>query len=303
MHLVPPSPHRGEKVSHHHYGCPMTTASNLLTDTQREALLGAWREDLQSLWVGTTLEASLDGNLLESRLGSVLDAVLGLLSSAVLPATLTADDARLMPLRVFFAQMARTDVPAENVAEVSSRLRRRLSAVLEPAASSSADVLFDRLIALSFGYFIEGREQTITQQSLSLLELSTPVLRVWHRILLLPLVGVVDTARARQFTERLLEAVAQHEAQVTIIDVTGVPVLDTSVAQHLMKTIDAARLLGTRIVMTGISPEGAQTLTKLGIRFSDVVSRASLRAGIAEALFLVGQRIATLPVPVDEARG
>lgn len=152
--------------------------------------------------------------------------------------------------------------------------------------------VLDRLAIFTFEAFVHNRERIIAEQSLSLIELSTPVLLVWHQVLLLPLVGVIDTARTRQLTERLLEAITRHEAQVTIIDVAGVPVLDTSVARHLMKTIDAARLLGTRIVMTGISPEGAQTLTKLGISFSDVVSRASLRSGIAEALMLVGRRVA-----------
>jgi rsbT co-antagonist protein RsbR len=126
------------------------------------------------------------------------------------------------------------------------------------------------------------------------MELSTPVLRLWHQILLLPLVGVIDTGRARQITDHLLEAIAKYEARVTVIDLTGVPIIDTSVAQHIMKTIDAARLLGSRVVLTGISPEGAQTLTKLGIRFGDVISRASLRAGIAEALLITGKRIAAM---------
>lgn len=160
------------------------------------------------------------------------------------------------------------------------------------------DRVFDGLSLFAFKSFVDIRERLIAEQSLSLLELSTPVLRVWNQILLLPMVGVIDTQRARQITERLLEAIAQHEARVTILDLTGVPVLDTSVAQHLMKTIDAARLLGSRVVMTGISPEGAQTLTKLGIRFADVISRASLRAGLAEALLLIDRRIA----PLDEAR-
>jgi rsbT co-antagonist protein RsbR len=152
--------------------------------------------------------------------------------------------------------------------------------------------VLDRLAIFTFEAFVQTRERIISEQSLSLIELSTPVLLLWHQVLLLPLVGVIDTARTRQLTERLLETIARHEAQVTIIDVAGVPVLDTSVARHLMKTIDAARLLGTRVVMTGISPEGAQTLTKLGIGFSDVISRASLRSGIAEALMLVGRRVA-----------
>ena len=100
--------------------------------------------------------------------------------------------------------------------------------------------------------------------------------------------------RARQFTERLLEAISRYEALVTIIDVTGVPVFDTGVAKHIMKAIEAAQLLGTRIVMTGLSPEGAQTLTKLNVGFGEVTSRASLRAGVAEALRMIGRRIVAI---------
>ncbi|SDX38752.1 rsbT co-antagonist protein RsbR [Allochromatium warmingii] len=192
--------------------------------------------------------------------------------------------------------------PSETVGSLLALKQRLARALLALDLSSDAvvesllwlDRLFDALSLFAFKAFVDIRERLITEQSLSLLELSTPVLKLWHQVLLLPLVGVIDTLRARQVTERLLEAIAEHEARVTILDLTGVPVLDTSVAQHLMKTIDAARLLGTRIVMTGISPEGAQTLTKLGIRFADVVSRATLRAGIAEALLIVERRIAPL---------
>jgi rsbT co-antagonist protein RsbR len=173
------------------------------------------------------------------------------------------------------------------------RLVDELSAVpadLAIALAALNDVL-DRLSLISFESYVEARERVITQQSLSLQELSSPVIRLWDGLLLLPLVGVVDTFRARQVTERLLEAITVFEATVTIIDVTGVPVFDTSVARHIMKAIDSAQLLGSRIVMTGISPEGAQTLTKLGISFAGVISRATLRAGVAEAFMMLGRRV------------
>lgn len=156
---------------------------------------------------------------------------------------------------------------------------------------TAVDDVLDRMSLLTFEAYVEAREKVIVQQSLSLMELSTPVIRLWEQVLMLPLIGVIDTLRARQFTESLLEAITRYEASVTIIDVTGVPVFDTSVAQHIMKTVDAAQLLGTRIIMTGISPEGAQTLTKLGISFSKVTSRATLRAGVAEALQMIGRRV------------
>ena len=286
----------------------MTSATDILSGPRREALLGEWLRALRALWTSSGLgeNAALAG--LEPGLSEVLQEILRLLALPPenLP-TADADPAHTLRLRTFISTHARAGVPAVATAEGLHVLRRLLrAACLEAAApvdDTQQEAVLDLVLTIAFGVYMDSRERIIAEQSLSLLELSTPVLRVWNRVLLLPLVGVVDTARARQFTERLLEAVARHEALVTIIDVTGVPVLDTSVAQHLMKTIDAARLLGTRIVMTGISPEGAQTLTKLGIRFSDVVSRASLRAGIAEALFLLGQGIVNLPSPAAEGRG
>ncbi len=159
------------------------------------------------------------------------------------------------------------------------------------ASILAVNALLDQLGMLVTEAFIDTREKLIRQQSQSIQELSTPVVRLWDQVLLLPLIGVIDTQRARQFTESLLVAITRHEARVTVIDVTGVPVFDTSVARHIMKTIDAAKLLGSRIILTGISPEGALTMTKLNISFSGILCRTSLRAGIAEALQMIGQRI------------
>lgn len=285
----------------------MKARFSTLSGQSREQLLYAWLGACRPSW--TSADPAADLTTLTPRLREFLDAMLSLLDEDLLDPTATipsADHPALPRLRELIALQARLGVTASATAALLTTLKGLLAEALipaagDPSARQALEALFDRLLPVVFDAYVEHRERLITQQSLSLLELSTPVLRVWHRILLMPLVGVVDTARARQFTERLLDGVARYEALVTIIDVTGVPVLDTSVAQHLMKTIDAARLLGTRIVMTGISPEGAQTLTKLGIRFSDVVSRASLRAGIAEALAMVGQRIVVAP-PRDETR-
>lgn len=159
------------------------------------------------------------------------------------------------------------------------------------ACLAAVDDVLDRLSLMTFEAYVETRERIITQQSLSLMELSSPVVKLWDQIILMPLVGIIDTVRARKFTENMLESISRHEALVTIIDVTGVPVFDTGVAKHIIKAVEAAQLLGTRIVMTGLSPEAAQTLTKLNVVFANVTSRASLRAGVAEALQLVGKRI------------
>ncbi len=163
---------------------------------------------------------------------------------------------------------------------------------------AAVEDVIGRLTLVTFSAFVETRERVILQQSASLVELSTPVIRLWDHVLLLPLVGVIDTARARKFTENLLEAITRYEASVTVIDVTGVPIFDISVARHLMKTVDAAQLLGTRVVMTGLNPDGALTLTKLGISLPNVITRATLRSGVAEALSLINRRI----VPVASSR-
>jgi rsbT co-antagonist protein RsbR len=131
----------------------------------------------------------------------------------------------------------------------------------------------------------------IAQQSRSLLELSTPAINLQDGILLLPLIGVVDTLRAQQIMENLLQAIVEHESRVALLDITGVPIIDTQVAQHLMKTVAAAKMLGAQVIVTGISPESAQTLVTLGIDLRAIRTMGSLQAGIREAFRLIGMQI------------
>ena len=131
-------------------------------------------------------------------------------------------------------------------------------------------------------------EQRIREQAQAIGDLSTPVVKLWDGIVMLPMVGVMDTARSRQMTERVLEAVAEEEARVAILDVTGVAMIDTAVARHLIETVAAVRILGADVVMTGFSPEAAQTLAQLGVDFTGFRTRGSLRAGVEEALAIIG---------------
>ena len=126
-------------------------------------------------------------------------------------------------------------------------------------------------------------EEQIQQQSKEIMELSTPVMQVWQGVVVAPLIGSLDSNRTQQFMERLLNRIVETNSPVALVDITGVPTIDTQTAQHLIETISAVRLLGAQVVLTGVRPAIAQTLVHLGIDLSDIITRASLSAGLQVA--------------------
>lgn len=144
---------------------------------------------------------------------------------------------------------------------------------------------------LTFETFAVTREEVIGQQARSIMELSTPALRVWDEVLLLPLIGTFDTPRAQQMMETVLQVIVDTESRVLLLDVTGVPVMDTKTASHLLKTVEACRMLGCDVIITGISPSTAQTMTKLSIELAIVKTMGTLRAGMVEAYKLIGREV------------
>ena len=122
-------------------------------------------------------------------------------------------------------------------------------------------------------------------------ELSSPVIQVWENVLVMPLVGAIDSARATRITEDLLTGITKYQAEIVIIDITGVPVVDTSVANHLIQTIKAAALLGAKCAVVGISSEVAQSLINLGVDLSGVVTRSNLQAGVRYAMGMMGLEV------------
>lgn len=280
---------------------PLYPVADLLTRNRAE-IEQQWVSNIMTLWSGHYAGLVSEDELRQQgrRLLDQLNSAFADCPGATAP-EIASDSVLAVTARDLSTRRAKSGFKPADTAQYVLSLKNVLTEHLVRKLSASSaeltvclravDDVLDHLSLLTFEAYAETREKVIAQQSLSLMELSTPVIRLWEQVLMLPLIGVIDTLRARQFTESLLEAITRYEALVTIIDVTGVPVFDTSVAQHIMKTVDAAQLLGTRVIMTGISPEGAQTLTKLGISFAKVISRATLRAGVAEALQMIGKRV------------
>jgi rsbT co-antagonist protein RsbR len=158
------------------------------------------------------------------------------------------------------------------------------------------DDLLDKLGLLTFETYVKGREEVIREQQRSLLEISTPVIQVWEEILVLPLIGTIDSARAKQIMENLLESIVATKSSIVIMDITGVPAVDTEVANRLLRTMQAAKLMGAECVLTGISPQISQTLVHLGVDLSGVISRASLREGLELAFRKLKFKVAKMEV-------
>jgi rsbT co-antagonist protein RsbR len=142
-------------------------------------------------------------------------------------------------------------------------------------------ITLDKELAITT--YIAASEEVITRQAQEIMEISTPVIQVWEGVVVAPLIGSLDSQRTKQFMERLLERIVETNSPVALVDITGVPTLDTQTAQHLVETIAAVRLLGAQAILTGVRPAIAQTLVHLGVDLSSVETRASLAAGLRSA--------------------
>lgn len=151
--------------------------------------------------------------------------------------------------------------------------------------------LIDRLGLKTVEAYLQTREDIIKRQQAELMELSTPVIRLWEGVLALPLIGTLDSARTQIAMESLLQEIVEASAEIVIIDITGVPAVDTLVAQHLIKTVSAARLMGVDCIISGIRPQIAQTMVHLGVGFQDIKTKASLSEALREAFKIKGLKV------------
>lgn len=163
---------------------------------------------------------------------------------------------------------------------------------VSPVRDASGKIIGASTIARDITEQKKLREE-LTRRAKEILDVSTPVLQVWEGVVVAPFIGTLDTQRAQQFMERLLDKIVETNSSVALLDVTGVPTIDTRTAQHLIETITSVRLLGAQAILTGVRPAIAQTLAHLGINLADVVTRSSLAAGLRVALDLLNLQISS----------
>ena len=185
--------------------------------------------------------------------------------------------------------------PEETAMFVLSLKEALLSRLLDKGDSKdllkdlwSMTVVVDKLGLFVMGIFIEKRENVIERQQEELLEISTPVVELWEGVLALPVIGTLDSARAQAVMEGLLESIVHYEAKIAIIDITGVPAVDTQTAQHLLKTVTAAELMGAECFISGVRPQIAQTIVQLGLDLGGMQTKGSLMSAFRESLSKLG---------------
>ncbi|MFI5963531.1 STAS domain-containing protein [Streptomyces asoensis] len=256
-------------------------------------LLSIEGQDLAATWV-SEVQASLGGRISRAELDRELRELYEALVEALRQGAVGVHSEAMSEVRALLTELSRNRArqgfsPTETAISVFA-LKRVLEPVLQDGSAAEIRAylqlgrILDGLGLFTIETFTQTREEIITAQAEQLLELSTPVVRLWDGVIAVPLVGTLDSARTQVVMEKLLQALVDTGSEQAIIDITGVPAVDTQVAQHLLKTIVAARLMGAECTVSGISPQIAQTIVALGIEFGDIVTKASLADALKLAL-------------------
>jgi rsbT co-antagonist protein RsbR len=270
-----------------------------LIEQQQAVIQADWTAHLKALMVRSDAAS-------EEQLKRHCSQFLGLLAQATREGgtddidSRAWDEVRDLLSEISSARAAQGSTPSETATFIFS-LKQSLFTTMrdamvgEPEALAAAlwstSTLLDMLGLFTIEVFQKSRDLIIVRQQQELLELSTPVVKLWQDILALPLIGTLDSARTQVVMESLLQKIVDTGAAIAIIDITGVPTVDTLVAQHLMKTIAAARLMGADCIISGIRPQIAQTIVHLGVSLEDVVTKATLADAFVVALARVGATI------------
>ncbi len=258
---------------------------------RRSDLLDAWvRAQLSGQGVRTDL---ISEGELRAESQRFLDVLTQAVSRDNADPNITGPDWE--PVREHLAVLSRSRAtqgfsPTETATFVFS-FKQPLFEQLDGKAVWAATQLLDALGLFTADAYLRSREEVIRRQQDELIELSTPVVKLWDGVVALPLIGTLDSARTQVVMESLLERIVETDSTIAIIDITGVPTVDTLVAQHLLKTVAAARLMGADCIISGIRPQIAQTIVHLGLDLSEVTTKASLADAIVIALGRTGFEI------------
>ncbi|WP_282204672.1 STAS domain-containing protein [Kitasatospora fiedleri] len=258
------------------------------------------RDDaVQEQWV-SAVAASLGGRISRAELERELTDLYQALVQALGKSGLDWQGEAYSEVRALLVELSRSRArygftPTETAVTVFAG-----KDVLEPTTASTAEDitaylqlarLLDALGLFTIETYARTREEIISAQAEQLLELSTPVVKLWENVVAVPLVGTLDSARTQVVMEKLLQSLVDSGSEHAIIDITGVPAVDTEVAQHLLKTVVAARLMGAECTISGIRPQIAQTLVALGVQFGDIVTKATLQDALRHVLQLSGGQV------------
>ena len=274
---------------------PTATVKSLL-QKNHAGVLAEWRQDLAgALQTGK-------GRISEAELAKQTQEFLRLITEAAQHSDIADTETEgWRPLRDFLGEISRTRVlqgfsSAETATFVFS-LKKPLFAMLRQAHGKDVDALaeqtwelsalLDQLGLLTIKAFQATREELISRQQAEMLELSTPVVKLWDGVLALPVIGTLDSARTQVMMESLLQRIVDTGSELAIIDITGVPTVDTLVAQHLIRTVTAIRLMGADCIISGVRPQIAQTIVHLGVDLQGITTKSTL----AEALQLAMKRL------------
>ncbi|MCD9902327.1 STAS domain-containing protein [Streptomyces sp. MT29] len=257
------------------------------------ALLSADRERAVDQWIDSVV-GSLKGRISKAEVDRELRELYAALVEAL---TAGGEDARgdnLSETRALLTELSRNRArqgftPSETAISVLALKKAFEPALRDGTAEDTERYLrlsrvLDDLALFTIETYTRTREEIISSQAAQLMELSTPVVKLWDGVIAVPLVGTLDSARTQVVMEKLLQALVDTGSEQAIIDITGVPAVDTQVAQHLLKTIVAARLMGAECTVSGIRPQIAQTIVALGIEFGDIVTKATLADALQLAL-------------------
>ena len=283
------------------------------TQTRIAAILKKYEEDLVSEWI-KELKLSGSGKELrisEADLFSQASEFISLLQQAAQGDSERTTGAEWNEIHDFLERVSKSRVAqgftSDETATFVFSFKKPLFARLRSELGRDADALaeetwratqlLDKMGMITIRAFQKGREEVINRQQEEMLELSTPVVKLWEGILALPMIGTLDSARTQIVMESLLQRIVDTGSEIAIIDITGVPTVDTLVAQHLLKTVTAIRLMGADCIISGIRPQIAQTIVHLGVELGGITTKASLADALVVALRRTGFAIAKSSAP------